>query len=84
MTNIRREHICNYVYCMQYLIQFCQKNNKDKNKNISILINLNNRINILYITNNIKSSFYTIKMNNYILKIDRSDLNTLKMVIADY
>lgn len=64
------------------MIEFSKKNIK-KYKNIKILIDLSNKVNIIYFTYIINLDIYTEKINFNIQKIEKLFLNTIKIVILD-
>ena len=57
------------------MIEFSKKNIK-KYKNIKILIDLSNKVNIIYF-------IYIINLDIYTKKIEKLFLNTIKIVILD-
>ena len=48
MTNTSKKATLKHVLCIQYLVWFHQKNNKDKNKDIRTFMDLSSKINIIH------------------------------------
>ena len=84
MTDTRRWAINKRVPYIQYLIQFFQKNNEDKNKDMKILIDSSSKVKVMHPVYVTKLGFYTRKMDFPLQKIDRSCLDTFGIVIVDY
>ena len=84
MTDTGNQAIFEQVLYIQYLIQFCQKNNEDKEKDITALIDLVSKINIIYFVYITKLGFCARKVNISAQKINKSYLNIFRMVIVDY
>ena len=63
MTDTSREATLERVPCISYLVQFCQKNNKDKNKDVRALIDSDSKVNAMHST-------YTTKLSSRAKKID--------------
>ena len=84
MTDTRREATYERVLYIQYLIQFCQKNNEHKDKDIRALIHSSSKVNVILTVYAIKLDLYTRKIDVGVQKIDKSDLDTFGIVIADY
>ena len=63
ITDTSKETTLKQFLCIWYPVWFCQKNNKDKNKDIKALIDLGSGVNIIY-------SAYTIKLGFRDKKID--------------
>ena len=66
-----------------YSIQFYLKNNKIKNKNISTLISLDNKVNIIYLIYTTKLDFYTRKIYVSMQQINKFYLYLFEIVIVD-
>ena len=84
MINTSRETTFELVLYIKYLVQFPQKNDKDKNKDIRTQINLGSEVNAMYPTYTTKLGFYARKIDVNIQKIDKFYLDTFEIVIADY
>lgn len=54
MTITSRKVSFEHVLYIKYPVQFCQKNNKDKNVNIKALIDLDSKVNIMHPINAIE------------------------------
>lgn len=65
-----------------YLVGFWQ-NNKNKDKDVRFLIDLNSKINAIHSAYAIKLGFYTKKIDVNIQKINGFYLDTFKIVIVD-
>lgn len=66
------------------MVQFRSKNDKDKDNNLSALIDSSSKINVILPTYIIKLGLCGKKINAGVQKIDGSHLNIFEMVIADY
>ena len=84
MTDTSSEGIFEQVLCILYSVSFCQKNSKDKNKNIRALISSGSEINIMHSAYAIKLDLHITKINIATQKMNGSHLNIFGMVIADY
>ena len=84
MTDTNKETTLECVSCIQYLVQFCQKNDKNKDKDIKTLIDSSNKVNIIHPVYATNLGFRTRKIDVGAQKIDGFYLNTFKIVIADY
>ena len=49
MTDTYRENTLKRVLYIQYPIQFCQKNNKDKDKDVKTLKNSSSKVNAMHL-----------------------------------
>lgn len=83
ITDTSKEAKLEWVLCIQYLVQFCQNHDEDKNKNVSALIDSGSEINIMYPAYATKLGFLARKIDVGVKKIDRSHLDTFEIVIAD-
>ena len=83
MTDTSREATVKRVPCIWYLVRFCQKNDKDKNKDVRALIDLGSEVNTMHPAYTTKLSLRAKKINVGVQKIDGSHLDTFWMVIAD-
>ena len=83
ITDTSIEATFEQVLYIQSLIQFCQKNNKNKNKKMRALIDLSSKINAIYPVYTIKLCLYARKIDASMQKIKKSDLDIFKIVIAD-
>ena len=83
MTDTKREATLERVPCIWYLVQFCRKNDNDKNKDVSALIDSGNEINAMYPAYTMKLGLCARKIDVGVQKIDRSHLDTFGIVIAD-
>ena len=83
MTDTSRETTLKWVPYIRYPIQFRQKNDKDKNKDVRALIDLGSKVNAMYPTYTMKLGFRAKKIDVGTWKIDGSHLDTFGMVIAD-
>ena len=84
MTDTSREATLERVPCIRYPVQFRQKNNEDKDKDMRALIDLSSEINVMYSAYATKLSLHARKIDVSIQKIDGSHLDTFGIVIADY
>ena len=83
MNDTSKEATLEQVPCIQYLVQFHQKNNKDENKDVRALIDLGSEVNAMHLAYATKLGLRTRKIDIGAQKIDRSHLNTFEMVIVD-
>ena len=83
MTDTSREAILKRVPCIWYPVRFCQKNDKDKDKDVRALIDSGSKINAMHPAYTTKLGLRTRKIDIGAQKIDRSHLDTFGMVIAD-
>ena len=83
MTDTSREATFERVLCIRYPVQFCRKNDKDKDKDVTALIDLGSKVNAIYPAYTIKLDFCARKMDVSAQKINKSHLDTFGMVIAD-
>ena len=63
MTDTRKVASLEQVPCIRYLVQFCQKNNKDVDKDVRALIELSNEVSAMQL-------IYTTKLGPYTRKTD--------------
>ena len=63
MTDTSKEATLERVPYIRYLVQFCQKNNKDKDKDIRALIDSSSKINAIH-------PIYATKLGLFARKID--------------
>ena len=84
MTDTSTETIVKWILCIWYLVQFCQKSNEYKNKDVRVLIDSGNKIIIIHPNYSTKLGLHTRKIDLSAQKIDRSHLDTFRIVIADY
>ena len=66
------------------MVQFFQKNNKDKDKNVRVLIDSSSEDNAMHPAYAMKLGFRTRKIDVGTQKINGSHLDTFGIVIADY
>ena len=83
MTDTSKEATLKQVLCIWYLVQFRQKNDKDKDKDVKALINLGSKVNAMHPAYVTKLGLHARKINVNAQKIDESHLNTFRIVIAD-
>lgn len=83
MTDTNKEAILEQVLYIWYPVQFCWKNDKDKNKDMKALIDSGSKVNVMHPTYITKLGFCARKINVGIQKIDGSHLDTFKLVIVD-
>ena len=83
MTNTNKEATLEQVQCISYPVQFCQKNNKDKNKDVRAMIDSSNKVNEMHSVYITKLGFRARKIDFGIQKIDGCYLDTFEIVIAD-
>ena len=84
MTDTSSKAIFDQVLCIFYSVSFCQKNSKDKDKNIRALISLGSEVNIMYSAYAIKLGLHITKIDMATQKMNGSHLNIFGIVIADY
>ena len=65
MTDISRKTTLKRVPCIRYLVRFCRKNDKDKNKDVWVLINSGSEVNAM-------DPAYATKLGLHARKIDVS------------
>ena len=82
MTDIKRETSLKRVPCIQYSVRFYQKN-KDKSKDIRVLINLGSKVNTIHPTYTTKLGLHARKIDVGLQKIDEFYLDTFKIMIAN-
>ena len=63
MTDTSRETILKRVLFIWYSVQFCRKNDEDKNKDVKALMNLSSDIKIIQPVYAIKFGFYARKID---------------------
>ena len=83
MTDTSKKATLKRVFCIQYPVQFRQKNNKDKDKDVSILIDSSSKVNRIHPVYATKLGFHTRKIDVGVQKIDGSYLDAFRIVIAD-
>lgn len=83
MIDTKRWTIFKQVICVWYLVKFYYKN-KDKCKKIRDLIDLYDNINVIHSIYTTKLGLYIGKIEVGIQKINRSYLNTFRIVIVGY
>ena len=83
MTDTSRKTTFEQVPCIQYPVQFYQKNDKDEDKDVRALIDLGSEVNAMYPAYATKLGLRTRKIDIGAQKIDGSHLDTFGMVIAD-
>ena len=84
ITNNKKEATLKQVLSIEYLVQFCQKNDKNKVNKVKALINSGNEISIIYLIYATKWGLQNRKIDISIHKIDGSYLNIIEIVIVDY
>ena len=83
MTNTSREATLKLVMCIRYPVQFRQKNDEDKDKDVRVLIDSSSEVNAIHPTYATKLGLRARKIDIGTQKINRSYLETFEMVIAD-
>ena len=83
MTNTSRKATLERVPCIRYPVQFRQKNDKDKDKDVRALIDFGSKVNAIYPAYTTKLGLRTKKINVGTQKIDGSHLDIFGIVIAD-
>ena len=83
MTDTSSEVSFDRVLYIRYPIQFCKKNNKDKDKDVKALIDSSSEVNAIYPIYATKLGLRARKIDVGIQKIKGSQLDTFGMVIAN-
>ena len=84
ITDTSKKAILERVLCIQYPVQFHQKNDKDKHKDVKTLIDSATKINAIHPVYNLKLGFCITKIDINIQKNDKSYSDTFEVVIAGY
>ena len=83
MIDTSREATLKRVPYIQYQVQFCQKNDENKDKNVKALIDSSSKINTMHSTYATRLGLCTRKIDVGIQKINGSYLDSFGIVIAD-
>lgn len=83
MTNTSRKGTLEQVLCIQYLVQFRWKYNKDKDKDVKALIDSGSEVNVMHLTYATKLGLCTKKVDVGLQKINGFYLDIFRIVIAD-
>ena len=84
MTYTSRKSTFEQVLCIYYLVQFRQKNNEDKNKDVKVLVDTGSEVNAIHPIYAMKLGLRVGKINIGAQKINRFYLDTFEIVIADF
>ena len=84
MTDTSREVTLKGIPCIRYPLWFRRKNDEDKDKDVRALIDSGSKVNVMHPTYTMKLGFHARKFDVGAQKIDRSYLNTFRMVIVDF
>ena len=83
MTDTNKKTTLERVPCIWYLVRFCQKNDKDKDKNVRSLIDSSSEVNAIHPTYATKLGLCARKIDVGAQKMDGSYLDIFKIVIVD-
>ena len=83
MTDTSKEATLERVPCIRYPVRFCRKNDEDEDKDMRALIDSSNKVNTMHPGYATKLGLRARKIDVGAQKIDRSHLDTFKMVIVD-
>ena len=83
MTDTSKEATLESVCSIRYPVQFWQKNDKDKNKDVRALINSESKVNTMHPAYATKLGFRARKIDVGVQMIDRSHLDTFGIFIVD-
>ena len=83
MNDTSREVTVEHVLYIRYPVRFRRKNNKDKDKDVRVLINLGSEVNAMHPAYTTKLGLCNRKIDVGAQKINGSHLDTFGMVIVD-
>ena len=83
MNDTSRETTPERITYSQYLVQLRRKNDKNENKNVKALINLDSKVNTIQPAYTTTLAFCTRKIDVNIQKIDKFYLDIFGKVIVD-